>query len=358
MSNLPLSQRLSLSLFSMALAASCSGCALLGHHQAAHSPTPVVDTSMMPRELNKTTLPPYVIEPPDILIVEAVHLTPKAPYRFRSGDSVALKVIGTLPEAPIEGIFVVEPGGMINLGALYGAVPIAGISREEAEKAITEKLSMTLKQPEVTVTINSMAGLQAVAGEHLVGPDGTITLGTYGSVHVVGMTLADAKAAIEAHLSEFLDKPEVSVDVFAYNSKAYYIITAGAGLGDQVVKFPITGNETVLDALSNVQGMSEVSSKRIWVARPSSDPTQVQVLPVDWDAIAARGSHATNYQLMPGDRLFIAEDNLVAMDTQLAKLLAPAERILGFSLLGVNTVTRFSGPVLRGGGQQGVLLNP
>jgi hypothetical protein len=73
-------------------------------------------------------------------------------------------------------------------------------------------------------------------------------------------------------------------------------------------------------------------------------------MPVDWYAITERGSPQTNYQLLPGDRVFIAEDKWVAFDTQVAKITAPLERIMGFSLLGVGTVTRFSGPVLRGGG--------
>jgi hypothetical protein len=53
---------------------------------------------------------------------------------------------------------------------------------------------------------------------------------------------------------------------------------------------------------------------------------------------------------MPGDRVFVAEDKLVAFDTNLAKLLAPIERAMGFTLLGTGTVTRLSGKVLRGGG--------
>ncbi len=53
---------------------------------------------------------------------------------------------------------------------------------------------------------------------------------------------------------------------------------------------------------------------------------------------------------MPGDRVFIAEDKLVAWDTHIAKVVAPLERIMGFTLLGVGTATRLSGRVLTGGG--------
>jgi polysaccharide export outer membrane protein len=180
--------------------------------------------------------------------------------------------------------------------------------------------------------------------------DGTITLGSYGSVSVVGLTIAEAKRAVEDHLSQFLEDPEVAVDVFGLNSKVYYVITEGGGLGDTVSRFPITGNETVLDAIANVSGLTEVSSKKIWIARPVHYTDEAQLLPVDWRGITALGQATTNYQVLPGDRIFIAEDKLVAFDSHLAKLLAPAERAMGFTLLGVGTATRLSGKVLRGGG--------
>jgi hypothetical protein len=121
-------------------------------------------------------------------------------------------------------------------------------------------------------------------------------------------------------------------------------------LGDKVSRFPITGNDTVLDAISNITGLTEVSSKKIWVARPQPHTGQMQILPVDWRSMTASGVAATNYQIMPGDRVFVAEDGLVAFDTHIGKLVAPFERMLGFTLLTVGTVTRLSGRVLKGGG--------
>jgi polysaccharide export outer membrane protein len=112
----------------------------------------------------------------------------------------------------------------------------------------------------------------------------------------------------------------------------------------------VTGNETVLDAIAQIQGLEQVSSKKIWIARPTRDTQRVQILPVDWFAVTEQGTPHTNYQILPGDRVFIAEDKLVAFDTQIAKLTAPLERIMGFVLLGTGTATRLSGPVLRGGG--------
>jgi protein involved in polysaccharide export with SLBB domain len=263
---------------------------------------------------------------------------------------VAIQVTGTLPDAPILGPYQIQPGGVLNLGQPYGTINIAGKTVDELQTVLVEHLKTILDMPIVSVSLAEISGLQQITGQHLVASDGTVTLGSYGSVPVVGLTLAQAKHAIEDHLAQFLDQPDIGVDVFAYNSKVYYIITEGAGLGDGVTRWPITGNDTVLDAISNIQGLTEVSSKHIWIARPVPYCEQVQILPVDWKAITAQAATETNYQLLPGDRLFVAEDKMVAFDTGLGKLLAPFERAMGFSLLGVNTVTRFSGRVLRGGG--------
>ncbi len=229
---------------------------------------------------------------------------------------------------------------------------VAGLGVEEAKAAIEETLKQFLREPVVSVSLLQMAGSQQIAGEHLVSPDGTVNLGTYGSVIVVGMTVDEATDAIERHLEQYLDDPEVAVDVFAYNSKVYYVVTEGAGLGDTVTRFPVTGNETVLDAISNVQGLSSISSKRIWISRPTRNPGNVQILPVDWKAVTAQADPTTNYQIMPGDRIFIAQNKLITFDNELGKLLAPFERVMGFTLLGLGTASRFSGKVLqfRGGG--------
>jgi len=105
----------------------------------------------------------------------------------------------------------------------------------------------------------------------------------------------------------------------------------------------VTGNETVLDAISQINGLSRLSSKDIWIARPA--PSGVgcdQVLPVDIEAIMKGGSTATNYQLLPGDRVFIAQDQWIAFDSIIGKITAPFERIFGFTLLGTSLVQQIN----------------
>ena len=304
----------------------------------------------MPRELAKTVLPQYVIEPPDILMIETIHAVPKSPYMLKTLDVLSIRVAGTLPEGPIGGAYPIEPGGAVNLGIPYGVVRVTGLTVPQAREAIHTHLKQYLKEPDVAVALAELGASQRIAGQYLVGPDGTVTLGSYGGVHLVGMTLPEAKAAIETHLANYLESPVVSLDVFAFNSKVYYIVLQGAELGDVVYRFPITGNETVLDAIANISGLESVSSKRIWISRPTGQPGCEQILPVDWVAVTENGAANSNYQVLPGDRVFVAEDRLVAFDNRMAKWLAPMERAMGFSLLSAGTATRLSGKVLRGGG--------
>jgi polysaccharide export outer membrane protein len=293
----------------------------------------------IPVEGYKTSLPPYVIEPPDILLIDAVKVVPKAPHAIEPFDLLQIIVDGTLAQFPIANNYPVEPGGTVNLGGPYGRVKVSGLTIEEATAAIDKHLRLQLKDPQVSVSLAQSAGIQQIIGEHLVGPDGTVNLGTYGKVYVTGLTIEAATAAIEERLSEKLEDPKVAVDVFAYNSKVYYIIIEGAGGGDQVIRIPITGNETVLDAIAQLGGMSQVSSQTLWIARPTpGDAGTVTKLPINWKDITRHASMATNYQILPGDRVFIMEDRLTATDRFIAKLLTPFERIFGFSLLGIQTI--------------------
>lgn len=318
----------------------------------------------VPRELRKAALPEYIVEIPDILLIEAVNNIRPPHALVHAGEPLLIQVNRTIPfgvqEDPvaqqfksINNIYIIGTDGYVNLGPEYGKVLVAEQPLSEIQKRIDNHLRQVLTSPQVMVTLPSPQNKQFVAGQHLVRPDGTVGLGIYGSVYVTGMTLQQVRCALERHLSQFIHNPQVSVDVLAYNSKAYYVIADGGGAGEQVVKMPSTGNETVLDAIAAVQGLPTVASKSsIWVARPSADLNGPdQILTVDWNAIAQGAQTATNYQLLPGDRLYVKASPLITFDTKLAKLTAPFERMLGFTILGNGTVRTIQrGQNVDGGG--------
>lgn len=302
--------------------------------------------SEVPRELSKVSMPEYVIEPPDLLLIDAVKVIPKAPYHIEPLDFLQILVQGTLPDplSQVAGTYQVDGSGNVVLGPTYGSVEVAGLTIPEAEAAIKQLMERTLKEVQVSVSLAQPAAKQLIAGEHLVGPDGTVNLGVYGTVRVTGLTEMQARRAIEEHLSQYLERPEISVSVFGLNSKFYYVVTLGGGAtGDSIVRLPHTGNETVLDAIALIGGIQQQSNKRIWIARPSPDGSPCdQILPVDWEAIAQGGGTGTNYQLMPGDRIFIQPDPMIIFDSVVSRMLSPFDRVFGFGLLAAQTLQQIN----------------
>jgi protein involved in polysaccharide export with SLBB domain len=344
--------------------------------------------SDVPRELDKVSHPTYRVEPPDILLIDAVNNIRPPDARLRAGDILSIRLANPEPLDPINpqahpmeaqlllelqarfkfinGDYVIQSDGAIDLGPIYGRVDVGGLTLEEAQTAIRSHLTQYARDdmgqpvgilmPQIEVTMPDLAGKQAITGEHLVRPDGTISLGVYGSVYVAGLTLAEVKQQVEQYLSAFITDPEVNVDVLGYNSKVYYVITDGGGFGETIVRLPCTGNETVLDALSEINGLSQVSSKRIWIARPSPAGVEcAQILDVDYRAIAADGITTTNYQVLPGDRIYIQADHLITLDNVIGKITAPVERLMGFTILtyGVLRTTNQGVTQNQGGGAFG-----
>jgi polysaccharide export outer membrane protein len=209
---------------------------------------------------------------------------------------------------------------------------------DQARVAIDRHLLESLKRGkyQVTVVLAESRAMQQIRGIHLVQVDGTVNLGLYGSVYVDNLTVPDAKAAIENHLAQFLVNPEISLTVTGYNSKVFYVITDGGGVAaESVTRLPMTGKTTVLDALGQIGGLPIHSrEKDMWLVRPAPAGTcQELVMPIDYKGIVRRGETATNYQILPGDRLYVRAAPLLTLDAYVARVLSPIDRIMGTTLL-------------------------
>jgi polysaccharide export outer membrane protein len=271
-----------LALVGLALASLAgSGCLTLGSFHEIPEPAAVLaPPTDLPTELNMVSLPPYAIGSPDVLLI-SVYTLP----REKGGPAT---VIG--PQ-PIDGQHLVRPDGTVNLG-IWGDVSVAGLTTEQAREAIRRSVYNVMRtHPQ-----------------------------------------ADSKFTQVDDPNKLL----VAVDVATYNSKRYFVITDGAGFGEPIYSFPIQGYETVLDALANVNGLPAVASKmHVWVARRTPNCNQPeQILPVDYIGITQHGITATNYQILPGDRVYVRADEAFRVDGFLQKVLTPIERLLGVTLLG------------------------
>jgi polysaccharide export outer membrane protein len=245
----------------MALVVACVGC------QTVRTPEEQIAASNIPGELNKTSLPDYVVEPPDLIVVE---------------------VLEALPGRPITGERLVRPDGTISLD-FYGKVYVAGLTPGE----IKEKIVLHLRK--------------------------------YLNDGVLGLIDEDPETGEQIPVPP-AESDRVFVDVTAYNSKVYYV------MGDVLApgRLPITGNETVLDAINYAGGLAPTASvPNIRLVRPAPPGACCeQLLPVNYEAIVHAGDTTTNYQLMPGDRLVVYRDPIVRTTIFIDRLAAPFNSVV------------------------------
>src|SRR4051795_5488951 len=267
-----------------------AACAATGC-QTVRTPEEKIASSNIPSEFKKVSMPDYVVEPPDLVLVE---------------------VLEALPGRPISGERLVRPDGKISLG-FYGDVYVAGLTIPE----IKEKIVLHLRKQI---------------------PD-----------EVLGLIEQDEEGNFIN--VEPRDSNRVFVDVTAYNSKNYYIQGDVAAPG----KLPITGNETVLDAINYAGGLIPTAApQNIRLVRPAPPGACCeQTLPVNLAAIISGGDPTTNYQLMPGDRIVVYRDPIIRTTIFIDKLAAPFQTVINSMLqysFAARSVKSINVPIFGGNG--------
>jgi beta-lactamase regulating signal transducer with metallopeptidase domain/protein involved in polysaccharide export with SLBB domain len=256
---------------------------------------------------------PYLVEPPDILLVEILNFTPKAPRPLEKSDTVLVRIEGALPEQPIDYACNVDADGAIDLGPTHGRVRVVDLTVEESETAIRNALSKTLSNVKVSAWL-----LDTAAGQYLVAMDGRVNLDALGSVYVAGMTLDKARKAIERKLAEKLVDPNVFVAVLSSNSKVVYVIDEmanGNGLVSRLpVPFPLSTDCNVDSALEHSARRDyKLSEARITLRRPAPNGKgEERVFPIACDPSTDMITRETNHPLLPGDRIFVTPPGLLA----------------------------------------------
>jgi polysaccharide export outer membrane protein len=255
------------------IVAVCAACGC----QTVRTPEEKIARSGIPTEFNKVSMPDYVVEPPDLVLVE---------------------VLEALPGRPISGERLVRPDGKISLG-FYGDIYVEGLTIPE----IKEKIIFHLRK----FLTDEVLGLIEIDPNS---PTGAPLMGEDGKPKIVDPRECD----------------RVFVDVTAYNSKNYYVEGDVGSPG----RLPITGNETVLDALHFAGGLIPTAApQNIRLVRPAPPGACCeQLLPVNLAAIISGGDSTTNYQLMPGDRIVVYRDPIVRTTIFVDRLAAPFQTVL------------------------------
>ncbi len=133
--------------------------------------------------------------------------------------------------------------------------------------------------------------------------DGRIDLGEFGRVVVAGLTLERAEEQIEQAIAR-LRSEQTNVNVRLLESvHRFYVL----GEVNSPGSYPLVGHETVLDGILAGGGLASTANPcKILLARPTAPSSCRVTLPVCYREITQLGDTSTNYQLQPGDRIFVA----------------------------------------------------
>lgn len=112
-----------------------------------------MDFDRLAKEFEDFARKDYVIEPPDILLIESGKLLPKGRHRLETFDELQINVKGSRPEQSIDDVYNVDTDGAVNLGPTYGRINVAGQTTKQAAVAIRPQLATILGDADVSVSI-------------------------------------------------------------------------------------------------------------------------------------------------------------------------------------------------------------
>src|SRR5205823_5689415 len=162
---------------------------------------------------------------------------------------------------------------------------------------VVEPGDVLLVQP---VDLDSPARLPA---DQPVLLDGTINLGRYGRANVAGKTVDDIEVLVRNAVEAVTKNAgPITVRLVTRASKVYYVLGEVNAPG----AFPLAGRETVLDAILAAGGLNDRASRgKIILSRPTRPDGCRVVIPICYNEIVQLGDTTTNYQMAPGDRIYV-----------------------------------------------------
>ncbi len=231
---------------------------------------------------------PYAIEPPDVVFIE---------LKWEDFDAI-------VDEKAVSG----------NTSA---GVTLKGIQSFQQEKDGTRYRAREF----------------CLRGKYLVQPNGKLTIEGFDKIFIAGLTIEQASKAIAKSLSKRFGLPEVTLDIVESNSKVVYVVTKQAS-GDYVARIPYTGRLTVLDALASTETKTDAIGVAYVLSPYGPNDSEVR-LNIDLKALRSKDSDSANLEVLPGDRIFVHEKNLPDEKSSPPLITPPTEARVSSSFYGV-----------------------
>lgn len=159
--------------------------------------------------------------------------------------------------------------------------------------------------------------------DQTVQSDGTIDLGQFGKMQAAGLTLDEIRHRTQTRVAAQFDSQRndivrasydgppdnnsaidtnISVRLISNESSLVYVLGEVNAPG----AYPLVGRETVLDSIISAGGLTDRANEhKVILTRPVSPDEPRQIYPICYQQIVQLGDTSTNYQVKPGDRIYI-----------------------------------------------------
>ncbi len=160
--------------------------------------------------------------------------------------------------------------------------------------------------------------------ELTVRPDGRISFELIGDVHVEGKTIEEVRAEMTQGLQRYIVSPSVTISLTTSASRRYYVFGEVFRQGS----FVLVGRVTAVEALASAGGETRLAATNSARLVRSSDEVPL-VYPVRFVDITQKGDATTNYELRPGDVVYVPPSTSAQIGYAIGKLFFPLQQILG-----------------------------
>lgn len=267
-------------------------------------------------------------------------------YRIGSGDVLKLNVFG---RSEVSGMHTVGPDGMITV-PIVGDVFLNELTREDALKAVNQRLRLLYSDPVTTLSIEQYTSNQITvlgrverAGVHKFASAPTLVdvLAGAGAMPILDkqatltrcaimrgrdkLIWVDLKALLTGDPNYNLRMKKGDVVYIPDSSDtAVYVLGSVPKPGS----YRLTPRMTLIDALAQAGGPNEdAAPSRIGVYRPGAKDVEIIDL-----ADVMKPDRSRNYALEDGDVIFVPSSNLAKFGYLMQKAISPAISILQFGL--------------------------
>jgi polysaccharide export outer membrane protein len=232
---------------------------------------------------------------------------PLSVYVVEIGDSILIEPVKFDTTIRLPGDQIVQPDGMVSLGQ-FGRLLVANKTIEQIESEAQQVIDLQTRQEMQTKFDEERREQirQRRLQEAKEAEEEAQELPTEGESDLEfpleNPDDSEEMFLFERRVAEAIKQNKISARLVSWDSKKIYVL----GEVNSPGFFPFIGNENVLDGIIEAGGLtSRANHHEIIVARPTTCGGCREVMKVCYDQIVQLGDSSTNYQLRPGDRIFV-----------------------------------------------------